>query len=55
MHINVYHSDHIGETINLVNNFKVENVIFNQERHLEAQELTYCSDNRILTREYKLM
>lgn len=55
----------MGEDINLVNNFKVEKVIFNCGLYndlenelikvLDKKKIKYCSDDRIIAREYEIV
>ena len=45
--------DHMGEAINLVDNFKVEKVIFNCGEFNELEQK--LTNDRIITREYELV
>ncbi len=38
--------DHIGEAINLVNNFKVENVIFNCGSYNDLEKIIWILEKR---------
>ena len=48
----------MGEAINLVNNFKIAKVIFNCSEFNDLENkfvIEYCSDDRIIAREYELI
>ena len=57
--------DHMGEAINLINNFKVEKVIFNCVPYndlekelikvLDKKKIKYYSDDKIIAREYEFV
>ncbi len=57
--------DYMGEAINLVNNFKVEKVIFNCGTYndlekelikvLDKKKIKYYSDDKIIAREYEFV